>query len=382
MKVYDFAIGQTNPETFPVEEFKAAAVRAIENEHEMFNKYPGNMGHQRLRELMAQRETEREGVEVSADQISITNGSMQSVTMVGQAMMSGENDIVLTEEFTYTGTISAYKGIGLEIVGVAMDEDGMRMDDLRAKLKTLYEKGTPPKFIYTLTTYQNPTGTIMPRSRKEELISIAGEYDLPLVEDNCYGDVHFEGEKVPSIYAMDDNPNHIYICSLSKILAPGVRLGYLLARDSMLEKIVKQRNDAGSNYFASAVVAEFYKNGIWEHCDRSNPVLKHKRDLVDQGLSEHMSDIGIWSKPVGGLFMWLRIPEDVDMQKLLSTANEKGVFFAPGAAFHFNYESVPYIRLAFGHVPDELIKEGIPILARCIKECRTSNEAVNFTSLF
>lgn len=382
MKIYDFAIGQTNPETFPVEEFKAAAVRAIESEHEMFNKYPGNLGHQRLRELMAERESEREGVAVSADQIAITNGSMQSVTMVGQALMTGENDIVVTEEFTYTGTISAYKGIGLEIVGVAMDEDGMRMDDLRDKLKILHDKGTPPKFIYALTTYQNPTGTMMPESRKRELISIAAEYDLPLVEDNCYGDVHFEGEKVPSCYAMDDSPNQIYICSLSKILAPGVRLGYLIAREPMFQKIVRQRNDAGSNYFASAVVAEFYKNGIWDHCDNCNPSLKNKRDLVDQGLTEHLSDICKWSVPVGGLFMWLRIPEDVDMNNLLETANSKGFYFAPGAAFHYNYEQSSYLRLAFGHVPDDLIREGIPILAQCIKECRTSNEAIGFNSLF
>lgn len=382
MSVYDFAVGQTNPETFPVEAFKQAAVRAIENEHEMFNKYPGALGHQRLRELMAERESQREGVPVDSDQIAITNGSMQSVTLVGQALMDGHDDIVITEEFTYIGTISAYKGIGLEMIGIPMDEDGMRMDALEDMLADLAKRGRKPKFIYTLTTYQNPTGTNMPLERKKELIRIAAAYDLPLVEDNCYGDVHFEGDKIPCAFALDESPNQIYIGSLSKILAPGVRLGYLLAREPLLTRIVSKRFDAGSNYFASAVVAEFYKDGIWQHCEVTNPVLKQKRDLLIGALEDTLDDICVWSTPVGGLFMWLRMPDDVDMGKLVATAGERNVFFMPGAVFHVQGEQVPYIRLAFGHVPDDLILEGIPILAQCIKESRTSNAAREFSSLF
>ena len=308
--------------------------------------------------------------------------SMQAVTLVGQALQQGNDDIVITEEYTYSGTIGAYKGIGLEMVGIPLDDHGMRMDALADKLKELADADRLPRFIYTLTTYQNPTGTCMPRGRKEELIGIAAEYDLPLVEDNCYGDVHFEGEKVPSMFAMDDSPNQIYIGSLSKILAPGVRLGYLIAREPMYSNIVNKRFDAGSNYFAAAVVAEFYKNGVWDHCEVANPVLKNKRDLVNAGLTEHLSDTCVWSNPVGGLFMWVRLPQDTDMQKLTTVANEKGFYFAPGFVFHVDYANEPYIRLAFGHVPDELIKEGIPVLASAITEARTSNEKRSFDSLF
>ncbi len=382
MTIYDFAIGQTNPDTFPVEAFKEAAIRAIDNEHVAFNRYPGNKGHEGLRKAMAERESEREGVDVDPETVAIMNGSMQAVTLVGQALMQGKDDLVITEEYTYSGTIGAYKGIGLEMVGIPLDDNGMRMDALSEKLKELSDADRLPRFIYTLTTYQNPTGTCMPKSRKEELIRIAADYDLPLVEDNCYGDVHFEGEKVPSMFAMDDSPNQIYIGSLSKILAPGVRLGYLIAREPMFSKIVNQRFDAGSNYFAAAVVAEFYKKGIWDHCDVANPVLKQKRDLVNAGLQEHLADTCVWSNPVGGLFMWVRLPADIDMQKLSEVAREKGFFFAPGFAFHVDYANEPYIRLAFGHVPDELIKEGIPVLASAIRESRTSNESRDFDSLF
>lgn len=382
MPRYDFAVGQTNPETFPVESFKAAAVRAIEAEHEMFNKYPGALGHAGLRSVMAERESQREGVAVSADQLIITNGSMQAVTLVGQTLMEDKGDIVVTEEFTYSGTIGAYKGIGLTMAGVAMDEQGMRMDALEATLARLDGEGRRPRFIYTLTTYQNPTGSVMPLARKRQLIDIAARYDLPVVEDNCYGDVHFEGDKVPAIFAMDDNPNQIYIGSLSKILAPGIRLGYVLAREPMLSRIASRRFDAGSNYFAAAVAAEFYKEGIWAHCETANPVLKHKRDLVIAGLKQHAGDICVWSEPVGGLFMWVRLPDDTDMEKLIRVANDHGFYFAPGAAFHVDRKAVPYIRLAFGHVPDDAITEGIPVLARSIREARTSNEAKQFTSLF
>lgn len=379
---YDFAVGQTNPETFPVEALKEAALRAIEREHDSFNRYPGAFGHEGLRKLMAQREVDREGVAVDPDQIMLTNGSMQAVTLAGQALMEKPGDKVICEEFTYSGTISAYSGIGLDLVGIPLDEHGMRTDKLRERLAGLADADELPKFIYTLTTYQNPTGTVMPEFRKRELIEIAGQYNLPVVEDNCYGDVHFEGDKVPSLYAMDDSPNHIYICSLSKILGPGLRLGYLLAREPMLARLAGRRFDAGSNTFAAAVVAEFYANGVWDHCDTANPVLKNKRDLVVQGLAEHASDLCVWSNPVGGLFVWVRLPDDVDIDRLTAIAGEKDVFFAAGSGFHVKRQTVPYIRLAFGHVPDDVIVGGIPLLAQSIREARTSNEAPAFSTLF
>lgn len=382
MEVYDFAIGQTNPETFPVDAFRDAAIAAIEEEHDAFNRYPGGKGHAGLRQLMAERESQREGVPVDPEMIALMNGSMQAVTLAGQALMQAPGDIVITEEYTYSGTISAYKGIGLTMVGVAMDEQGMRMDALADTLQKLQRTDQKVRFIYTLTTYQNPTGTCMPLSRKKQLLEIADRYQLPIVEDNCYGDVHFDGAKVPSLYALDDSERQIYIGSLSKIFAPGVRLGYLLARKPHFNNIVSQRFDAGSNYFAAAVLAQFYKKGIWEHCDVANPVLRHKRNLVCELLNETLADFCVWSVPVGGLFIWVRLPEDIDMDKLRQVAAANNFYFAAGKDFHVDSKQVPYLRLAFGHVPDDLIKKGIPVLARSISAARTSNSARDFETLF
>jgi len=382
MEVYDFAIGQTNPETFPVDAFRDAAIAAIEEEHDAFNRYPGGKGHAGLRQLMAERESQREGVPVDPEMIALMNGSMQAVTLAGQALMQAPGDIVITEEYTYSGTISAYKGIGLTMVGVAMDEQGMRMDALADTLQKLQRSDQKVRFIYTLTTYQNPTGTCMPLSRKKQLLEIADRYQLPIVEDNCYGDVHFDGAKVPSLYALDDSERQIYIGSLSKIFAPGVRLGYLLARKPHFNNIVSQRFDAGSNYFAAAVLAQFYKKGIWEHCDVANPVLRHKRNLVCELLNDTLADFCVWSVPVGGLFVWVRLPEDIDMDKLRQVAAANNFYFAAGKDFHVDSKQVPYLRLAFGHVPDDLIKKGIPVLARSIAAARTSNSARDFETLF
>ncbi|MGB1422411.1 MAG: PLP-dependent aminotransferase family protein [Pseudomonadales bacterium] len=377
--MFDFAVGQTNPETFPVEAFKRAATAAIDAESAAMNQYPGGKGHLGLRTLMARRESEREGVAVDPEKIALMNGSMQAVTLAGQALMDQPGDSVITEAFTYSGTIAAYRGIGLKMTGIPIDEQGMRVDVLADTLDAMPIK---PKFIYTLTSYQNPTGTTMSLARRSALIELAEYHQLPVVEDNCYGDVHFEGEKQPSLYALKPDPRHIYIGSLSKIFAPGVRLGYLMADSPYFQKIVSRRFDAGSNYFAASVLAEFYKEDLWGHCERANKALRVKRDLLLEALDASLSDICAWSHPVGGLFLWLRLPEDVDLDLLKRVTAEAGFFYAEGKDFNVTGEAVHYLRLAFGHVPDALITQGIPILAESIQRCRSSNAAREFEHLF
>lgn len=380
--LYDFGSGRSNPETFPTSALQDAAVRVIERESASLNDYPGKLGHLPLREAMARRESDREGVPVNPEHIMLTNGSMQAVTLVAEALQEAPGDTCIIEEFSYPGTLAAYRSLKLDMVGVPLSEEGMQLDVLEDRLKALAGENRLPKFIYTITTYQNPTGFTMPEARRREMIDIARRFDVPLVEDNCYGDVHYEGPVAPAIYALDDDSRHIYLCSLSKILAPGLRLGYVLARPPMLQTIMDRRHDAGSNTLAAAIVAEFYRDGVWEHTSFGNEALKVKRDLTVAGLEAELSDICVWSHPVGGLFIWVRYPEDVNGMALLELANSRGVHFLPGIAFHYTNAKVPYLRLAFGHLTAEQIETGIPILAQCIKEVRTSNEPRDFDSLF
>ena len=375
MRVFDFGSGCTNPDTFPVEELAAAAADAIRQVGPEFTRYPGDLGHRGLRQLMAAREQQREEVPVEADHIALTNGSMQGVTLVAEALAAGPGDVVLTEELTYSGTIGAYRRMGVKMAGVALDEQGMRTDDLERQLATLGDAGTPPRFIYALTTYQNPTGSVMPRSRRLELIEVARRFDCPVVEDNCYGDVHFEGQVEPALYALDDHPNHIYLCSLSKILGPGVRMGYLLARPPMLERLLGRRFDGGNSLLAAAVLEGYFHDRLWEHVERTNAALKEKRDAVFAGLETSLGDICTWSHPVGGLFIWVNLPADVDRQRLSELAGERSILYARGSAFHVAGADVPNLRLAFGYCSLDDIREGVPQLGECIRAARSGAAA-------
>lgn len=378
---YDFGTGRSDPATFPTEALKAAALQVIEREGESFSEYPGKLGHPGFRQAMAAREARREGVAVDPDHLVITNGSMQAVTLTAEALTE-PGDAVLLEEYSYPGTLSAYRSLKLELVGIPLDEGGMRLDAVEAALTRLRAAGRTAKFIYAISTYQNPTGFVMPKQRRLELIQLARRFDVPVIEDNCYGDVHYEGPIEPAMYALDDGADQIYLCSLSKILAPGFRLGYIYARPPMLERILARRHDAGGNSFAAAVVAEFYRNGIADHAAVTTPPLRRKRDLTCRKLEESAADLCVWSKPVGGLFIWVRLPDDVDRGRLGKLAHSRGLAYLPGAAFHYQGADAPNLRLAFGHLTETQIDEGVPILARCIREARTSNEAIGFNSLF
>ncbi len=380
--LYDFGSGRSDPESFPTEALKAAALKVLDAESNEINNYPGSLGHLGMRQAMAQRESTRESVKVDPEHIVLTNGSMQAVTLTAEALMDCPGDSVIIEEFSYPGTLSAYRSLKYNMVGIRLDEGGMRMDHLEEQLHRLNMEGKLPKFIYAISTYQNPTGFVMPKARRLEMIALARRYDVPIVEDNCYADVHYDGPVEPAVYALDDDPNHIYLCSLSKILAPGLRLGYILARPPMLETLLERRHDAGGNYLTAAIVAEFYKEGIWNHAKVANAALKEKRDITIKGLKEHLDDLCIWSNPVGGLFVWVRIPDDVNRQKLYELSRQRGFNYLLGSSFHYREEDVPYLRLAFGHLKAKQIEEGIPVLSQCLREARTSNQAKQFDSLF
>lgn len=380
MRTFDFAVGQTNPETFPIERVQQAAHRAIADEYAQLTSYPGKLGHAGLRATMAKRESEREGIPVNADELILLNGSMQAVTLTAEALTQ-PGDTVICEELTYSGTIGAYRSLGINMVGMPVDQNGMRVDLLKSKLDELGEVHKP-KFIYALTTYQNPTGTNLSIERRHRLIEIAKSRNIPIVEDNCYGDVHYDGNKPPALYALSDYENIIYMCSLSKILAPGMRLGYLHARSKLLETILARRHDGGGNYLAAAVVTELYKQDVWTLTEELNESLKVKKNLVVDGILEEADGICVSSNPSGGLFVWVRFPEDVDQEKLRQITSERGFFYASGSNFHIHSKQIPYLRLAFGHVPDDDIRDGIPILIQCLREARTSNEKPSFTTLF
>jgi 2-aminoadipate transaminase len=373
MDLISFATGNTNPETFPTEGFAEAAKRAVSGLTVALNTYPGKLGHEGLRQLMAQREMDREGVTVDPNQILITNGSMQAITLAIEALCTGKDDVVVLEEYCYVGSIRYFETMGIAMEGVPLDEEGMRMDALDETLVRLEAEGRKPRCIYTLATYQNPTGAVMSAQRRHALIEIARRHDVPVIEDNCYGDVHYDGDKPPALYALDDDPRQIYLGSLSKIFAPGVRLGYVLARQPMLDRILARRNDAGPNTLASAITHEYLKDRLWEHIEMANEGLKAKRDTLLSSLHRHLGNECVVSRPAGGLFVWIRLPDDVDPGKLKEIAIEHGVDFAHGSDFHIHRNAGPYIRLAFGFPSIPEIEAGAERLGESLRAARGSS---------
>jgi len=364
---FDFGTGNTNPETFPSEAFAKAAGRVIPGLSESLSHYPGKYGHEGLRRLMADREFDREGVRVDPQNMILTNGSMQAITLIAQTFCRHENSCIVMEEFCYPGSVNAFADMGIDMVGVPCDDHGMQTSELESILSTLVSQDRKPGFIYTLPTYQNPTGTVMPVERRRELLDVARKFGCILVEDNCYADVHYDGEKPPALYAMASDVRHIYLSSLSKIFAPGIRLGYLIAEPPLLNEILPHRHDAGPNTLAAAVTEEYLRGQLWQHIDRTNAALKLKRDAMLNALETHCGNLCSYVSPAGGLFIWVQLAGSIDADRLEKEAEASSLRYLPGRNFHINGNDVPYIRLAFGYPSVSEIEAGIRQLAECMK---------------
>ena len=363
-------VGMTAPEAFPAAEMAEAAGRAILDIGKDFALYPGDLGHLGLREVLAQREADREGADFDPDEIALTNGSMQAVTLVGRVLMERPDDTVITEETTYSGTLGAYRGLGYRLVGVPTDEDGMDVGQLRRTLERLEAAGNKPRFIYTLPTYHNPTGAVMPRERRLEMIETAREFDVLLVEDNCYADVHYDDAPRPpqSLYTLADGQGVIYIGSLSKILGAGVRIGYFLARPPLQQRLLDQRFDAGQSTLSSSIVAELLRGRLPAQIERNNAALVPKRDALLAALAHQLGGICTWRKPAGAMFLWVGLPEEADRKALYALGERRGLDYGYGAAYHAGGEDVPFLRLAYARPSVDRIHEGVELLAGCLRE--------------
>lgn len=363
-------VGMTAPEAFPAAEMAEAAGRAILDIGKDFAFYPGDLGHPGLREVLARREADREGVDFDPDEIALTNGSMQAVTLVGRVLMEEPGDIVITEETTYSGTLGAYRGLGYRLVGVPLDEQGMDIGALRRTLENLTAAGEKPRFIYTLPTYHNPTGAVMPRERRLEMIEAARDFEVLLVEDNCYGDVHYDDAPRPprSLYALANGEGVVYIGSLSKILGAGVRIGYLMARQPLQQRFLDQRFDAGQSTLSSSIVAELLRGRLPAQVERNNAALLPKRDALLAALTEQLGGICTWRKPAGAMFLWVSVPREVDRAALFNMAEQRGLDYGYGAAYHAGGEDVPFLRLAYACPSVARIQEGVDLLAGCLRK--------------
>ncbi len=373
MKDFAFTGGRPDPYTFPTEGLIAASEKALRKLGGDLVNYPGESGYSGLRELASMRFERREGVPLPIDNTSITSGSMQALELVLGTLIN-PGDTVLTEEFTYSGTLGIMRHFKANIEGVSMDYiDGMDMDALESKLKALKAKNIRPALIYTTSNHQNPTGAILSLERRHRMLALAEAYDTVIVEDDCYGDIDFTSTPTPdALFKLDTSNRVIFIATFSKILGAGVRQGYFVARQPYYGQIHQNRWDGGTSALASAIVAEFFMEHLEAHLVKTNAAVGAKCRAVGDTLEANVSDLCTWTRPRGGLFLWIDLPESTDMQKLQQLASEKGVGYSNGSAFHYANAPVKAIRLAYAYCHVDDISEGIRYLCEAIRGAQCS----------
>lgn len=359
--VISFAGGLPSPRTFPVAEFEAACARVLRDDAAGALQYAASEGYGPLREQVAAMLAWR----VDASQIIITTGSQQALDLAAKVLIDAGSRI-LVETPTYLGALQAFAPMQPQVSGVASDEEGVDIVALHAAQAA----GVPPRFLYVLPNFQNPSGRLMSESRRAALSHTAAELGLPLIEDNPYGDLWFDAPPPAPLTARHPE-GCLYLGSFSKVLAPGLRLGYLVAPTSLLPKLLqaKQASDLHSPGFNQRVVAEVMKDGFLErHVPRMRTLYKAQRDAMLAALQRHMPEGVRWNHPEGGMFLWARLPAGVDATALLPRALARGVAFVPGAAFYAGATDKQTLRLSFATASAENIERGIATLAAVIRE--------------
>jgi 2-aminoadipate transaminase len=366
---FNFGAGNPDPGVFPSTSLGEAARRVLSRLGEELAHYPEQRGLPELRAVAQERFERNHHVRPPLEDIVITNGATQGLQLAAQGLAK-PGDAVIVEEFEYSGTIRVFKQCGLELVPAPLDDHGMRMDALAEILEHQARIGRRPSFIYTTASYQNPTGTTQPVERRRQLVELARQHHVAIVEDDTYADISFEPLLAPAIYTLMEPGEGMYIGSFSKILGPGVRLGFFIAPDSIAARLMPWKMDGGTSMLSQLVAAEYFKENLWQHVEEGRDAVKQKRNALLDALEGEFGAVpGMhWTHPDGGLFLWIKLPEQVDRARLQELAVARGITYATGQAFHALSQDVPYLRLAFGWIAKDDIAKGVRILAECVRE--------------
>ncbi len=359
-----FAGGLPAPESFPVEQIKASAVEVMDTVGRQALQYNNTSGYKPLRKWIADRMNSA-GAKVEEKNILITSGSQQGIDLTGRIFLE-KGDVVFCESPSYLGAIDSLSAYECEFVEVPTDDDGMIMEELE-KLTDENENG---KFIYVIPDFQNPTGKTWTKERRQKLIEIAKDKDLIIIEDNPYGELRYEGSTVESIKSMDTDDRVVFLGTFSKILSPGIRIGWVCAGEEIMGKYlrVKQRTDVHTNSVTQMELVNFLNNNsIEDHIQELIKLYGNRRDIMVESIKKYFPKEVVVKHPEGGLFLWLELPEGINTSKMLKTSVDKNVGYVPGGAFYPNNRQENTIRLNFSNMKEDDIKKGIKILGDVIK---------------
>jgi 2-aminoadipate transaminase len=367
--VISFAGGLPAPELFPVDQISAIAQRILHDAGSQALQYSATEGYRPLREWLAEAASQ-DSMKVTVDNVLITSGSQQGLDLLGKVLIDPD-DTLLVESPTYMGALQAWAPYGAEYVTLPSDDDGLILDDLEVVLQKR------PKFIYMLPNFQNPSGRTLSLERRHYLVEATARYGIPIVEDDAYVRLRFEGESLPSLQLLagraqqgNEYTGHvIHMGTFSKVLSPGLRLGWIIAPAQLISKLVqaKQGTDLHTPTFTQMIAYEMARQGfIEEHIPLIRQVYRERRDTMLTALSEYFPAQVTWTRPQGGMFLWATLPEGSDAAKILEEAVEQKVAFVPGTAFHPSGGGENTMRLNFSNASPEKIREGIARLGKVL----------------
>ena len=378
-EVISLAGGLPAPELFPIDEYRRAFEWVLESDAAQALQYGPSEGYAPLRAFVADH-LGQIGIRCTADDVLITNGSQQALDLIGKIFLD-PGDAILCEKPTYLGALQAFNQYQPRYVVVPMDDDGMRVDEVERVLSQQGSGGPRIKLIYALPNFQNPTGRSMSLARRRRLVELADRFGVPIVEDDPYGELRYEGEPLPTLKALDTHGCVIYLGTFSKILAPGFRLGWIVASGEVMEALLhaKQPSDLHTGMAPQMATYEVARDGFVDtHVERIKAFYKERRDVMLRAIEEHFPPDAHYTRPGGGLFVWAELPPHIDTRELLLDAIQEKVAFVPGQGFHPDSTGTNTMRLNFSNVPPDQLREGIRRLGRAIQRRlaqRTANEA-------
>ncbi len=363
---FNFTGGNNDPDHVPVDGLIAAADAVLRREGRTLATYglaSGPQGYRRLREFVATKLNRDAGMACAADDILIVSGSLQALDLVNGTLLA-RGDTVIIERDTYQGALTRLQRLGVNAVGIPLDHEGMRMDALAAALADLKRQNVRPKYIYTIPTVQNPTGTIMGEARRAELLRLSEEYGVPIVEDDCYADLIWDGRRPPALHAMSKTGGVIHIGSFSKSIAPALRVGYIAANWDVLSRMLALKTDAGSGALEQMVLAEYCAPHFAAHVPALTRGLRGKLETLMEALNEQFGTAAEFDDPKGGIFLWVKLPDTVDTLRLYPAALAAGVAINPGPEWSTDAaHSKSRMRLCFASPSREQIRQGVTVLA-------------------
>ena len=372
-EVISFAAGVPCASSYPIDRIKEVVDHTFATDIVQALGYGADRGWSPLREWVAEHVGTVEGLSAGKDNILITSGSLHAFDLISKILIS-PGDTVLVEEPSYLAAIQTLRSYQAQIVSVPMDDGGVDVGRMEGILNVLKRSRIKPKFFYTISSFQNPTGITLSGERRPRLAELLRSHRVVLVEDNTYGELYFEGEPLPSVSSYMPE-GAIYMGTFSKIFAPGVRLGWAVAHPQVIDKMAigMQCTDQCPNSFTQRIVYEYARRGwIGEQVSRATKIYKRKRDLMLKALKKHLPSEADWTVPRGGFFLWVRLPKDVDTYTMFKPAvEEELVAYAAGSSFYPDRRRTSELRLAYSQVQPELIEEGISRLGRAIEKHRT-----------